>query len=74
MSNNVNAPENLRVKVSKFKSPLSFNEWAKELKVSSQYTEYQPLFQGNPSCGIRPQIEPELTFWQELRNLLLLKF
>lgn len=74
MSKKVNAPENLRVKVSKFKSPLSFNEWAKELRVSSQYTEYQPLFQGNPSCGIRPQIKTQLSFWEEVKNILLLKF
>jgi hypothetical protein len=72
MEKNVNAPENLRVKVSKFKSPLSFNEWAKQYRVSSQYTEYQPLFQGNPSAGINPQISRP-TFWQELRRLLLIR-
>lgn len=73
MSNNVNAPENLRVKVSKFKSPLSFNEWAKQYRVSSQYTEYQPLYQGNPSAGIHPQIDNEPSFWQELKRLLLIR-
>jgi len=72
MSNNVNAPENLRVKVSKFKSPLTFNEWAKQYRVSSQYTEYQPLFQGNPSAGIRPQLERP-TFWQELKRMLIIR-
>jgi hypothetical protein len=73
MEKNVNAPENLKVKVSKFKSDLSFNEWAKELKVSSQYTEYQPLYQGNQSCGIHPQF-PEPTIWDDLKRLLLIRY
>ena len=37
MENNPNAPENLRVKLSKFKSPLTFNEWAKQFKVGYHY-------------------------------------
>lgn len=73
MENKVNAPENLKVKVSKFKSPLTFNEWAEQLRVSSQYTEHKPLFQGNVSAGIKPQFE-EPTFWEDLRNLFLLRF
>jgi hypothetical protein len=47
MSNNVNAPENLRVKVSKFKSDLSYNEWAKQFNVSSGYIQPTPYFSGN---------------------------
>lgn len=74
MTKNPNAPENLLVKVSKFKSPLTFNEWAEQLRVSSQYTEYKPLFDRNPSCGIRPQIKTEVSFWGGLKALLLLKF
>lgn len=59
MTKNPNAPENLRVKVSKFKSPLSYNEWAKEFKVGYHYIEPPKLFQGNPSCGIKPLIDIE---------------
>jgi hypothetical protein len=47
MSNNVNAPENLRVRPSKFKSELSFNEWAEKLNVSSGYIPPTPYFTGN---------------------------
>ena len=47
MSNNVNAPENLRVKVSKFKTDLSFNEWSELLNVSSGYIAPTPYFTGN---------------------------
>ncbi len=72
MSNNVNAPENLRVKVSKFKSPLTFNEWAEEYKVSSQYTEYEPLYQGNKSAGIHP-LNERLSFWEEMKRILLIR-
>jgi hypothetical protein len=72
MEKNVNAPENLRVKVSKFKSPLSFNEWAEQFRVSSQYTEHKPLFQGNPSAGIPSRIERP-SFWEELRRLFIVR-
>ena len=47
MSNNVNAPENLRVKVSTFKTDLTFNEWSELLNVSSGYIEPTPYFTGN---------------------------
>jgi|LakMenEpi03Aug12_release.lakeMendotaPanAssembly.Ray.scaffolds.fasta_scaffold15597_5 hypothetical protein len=47
MSNNVNAPENLRVRPSKFKSELSFNEWAEKLNVSRGYVPPTPYFTGN---------------------------
>jgi hypothetical protein len=47
MSNNVNAPENLKVRPSKFKSELSFNEWAELLNVSRNYVPPTPYFTGN---------------------------
>ena len=47
MSNNVNAPENLRVRTSRFKSELSFNEWAELLNVSRSYIPPTPYFTGN---------------------------
>jgi hypothetical protein len=47
MRKNVNAPENLRVRPSKFKSELSFNEWAEKLNVSRGYVPPTPYFTGN---------------------------
>jgi hypothetical protein len=37
----------LRVKPSKFKSSLTFNEWVEKYKVSSGYIEPTKYFQGN---------------------------
>lgn len=37
----------LRVKPSKFKSTLTFNEWVEKYKVSSGYVEPTKYFQGN---------------------------
>jgi len=59
MTKNPNSPENLRVTLSKFKSPLTFNEWVEKYNVSSQYFETPKLFQGNPSCGIKPLVDLE---------------
>ena len=56
MSNNVNAPENLRVRPSKFKSELSFNEWAEKLNVSSGYIPPTPYFTGNSKIFIEPYV------------------
>ena len=47
MSTNVNAPENLKVRPSRFKSELTFNEWAEMLNVSSHYVPPTPYFTGN---------------------------
>lgn len=38
----------LKVTTSKFKNPLTFNEWVVMYKVSSQYVEPIKYFQGNP--------------------------
>jgi hypothetical protein len=59
MTKNPNAPENLRVTLSKFKSPLTFNEWVEKYNVSSQHFEQPKLFQGNHGCGIKPLIDLE---------------
>lgn len=72
MEKNVNAPENLRVKVSKFKSDLSFNEWAEKYKVGHGYVEPTKYFQGNVGAGIKPAPEP--TFWDELKRLLIIRY
>lgn len=56
---NVNAPQNLKVKVSEFKASMTFNEWSEKFNVSSRYIEPTKYFQGNPSSGIAPK-EPTL--------------
>lgn len=56
---NVNAPQNLKVKVSEFKASMTFNEWSEKFNVSSRYIEPTKYFQGNPSSGIVPK-EPTL--------------
>ncbi len=73
MEKNVNAPENLKVKVSKFKSDLSFNEWAEQYKVGHGYVEPTKYFQGNVGAGIQPQFK-EPTFWDELKRLLIIRY
>lgn len=45
----------LKVIPSKFKTDLSFNEWAKLLKVSSMYEERTPYYTGNLT-----KLEPSL--------------
>ncbi len=73
MEKNVNAPENLRVKVSKFKSDLSFNEWAEKYRVGHGYVEPTKYFQGNVGAGIQPQFK-EPTFWEELKRLFIIRY
>jgi phage host-nuclease inhibitor protein Gam len=46
--------EKLNVRPSKYKHRLTYNEWTKEFRVGSGYVEPSKLYQGNPSCGIRP--------------------
>ena len=49
-----NQENKLRVKLSPFKSDLTFNEWVEKYKVGSGYVEPTKYFQGNPSSGIKP--------------------
>jgi hypothetical protein len=44
----------LNVKTSHHERELTFNEWVEKYKVSSQYQEPTPYFQGNPSSGFVP--------------------
>lgn len=66
----------LKVKPSKFKSPLTFNEWVEKYKVSSGYVEPTKYFQGNAgSPKITMDTRMELRFSgrspdQKKRNLL----
>ncbi len=49
-----NQENKLRVKLSTFKSDLTFNEWVEKYRVGSGYVEPTKYFQGNPSCGVKP--------------------
>lgn len=73
MEKNVNAPENLQVKISKFKSPLTFNEWVAKYNVSGQYVEPTKYFQGNKTAGIRPSM-PEPTLWEVFQETIVSYF
>jgi hypothetical protein len=62
-----NQENKLKCKMSTFKSPLTFNEWASMYNVGSMYKEPTPFFQGN----IKPSEVKEETPFQALINLLL---
>ena len=47
IKNRFKMEKKLKVKLSTFQTPLTFNEWAKEYKVSSMYTETTPYYTGN---------------------------
>ena len=49
-----NQENRLRVKLSTFKSDLSFNEWVEKYNVSRDYVEPTKYFQGNNSSGYKP--------------------
>ena len=49
-----NQENKLKVKLSPFKSDLTFNEWVEKYKVGSGYVEPTKYFQGNPSSGVKP--------------------
>ncbi len=66
--------DNLKVKRSNFKSELTFNEWVEKYRVSSQYVEPTPYYQGNPSCGVKPLnilSEPK-TLWEFVQRMFSL--
>ena len=44
----------LNVKPTKTKHSMSYNEWTRELGVSSAYVERPKFFQGNPSFNVQP--------------------
>ena len=44
----------LKCKPSKFKSELTFNEWAEKYNVGRGYVQPTKYFQGNPTSGIQP--------------------
>jgi hypothetical protein len=74
MTKNVNSPQNLRVQPSKFKSDLTFNEWAQKYNVSRQYVEPSVLYQGNPSAGIRPKFDVTEPSYKKFFRTLFIEF
>ena len=59
----------LKCKPSKFKSELTFNEWAEKYNVGRGYVPPTKYFQGNPSSGYAP-IETESIFGVVVNNLI----
>ena len=59
----------LKCKPSKFKSELTFNEWAEKYNVGRGYVQPTKYFQGNPSSGYAP-IETESIFGVVVNNLI----
>ena len=53
----------LKVKISNFQTPLSFNEWVTKYKVSSQYVEPTKYFTGHLKGTIKTNYDflPEMS-------------
>jgi hypothetical protein len=49
-----NQENKLRVKLSTFKTELTFNEWVEKYNVSRDYIEPTKYYQGNNSSGYKP--------------------
>ena len=58
----------LKVKLSNFQTPLSFNEWVMKYKVSSQYVEPTKFFTGylGGSMNTRYEFLPEAVSYTHL--------
>jgi hypothetical protein len=57
----------LKVKLSNFKTTLTFNEWAKMYRVSSMYEERTPYYTGNLT-ELEPNVKSNL--YQSVDDLL----
>jgi hypothetical protein len=58
----------LKVTTSKFKNPLTFNEWVEMYKVSSAYIEPTKYFQGNagsPRVTMDTKMEFDSSFYRQ---------
>jgi len=58
----------LKVATSKFKNPLTFNEWVEMYKVSSAYIEPTKYFQGNagsPRVTMNTKMEFDSSFYKQ---------
>lgn len=49
----------LKVKLSTFQTPLSFNEWVMKYNVSRDYVEPTPFFKNNPTTGYQLLTDPK---------------
>lgn len=47
----------LKVKLSTFQTPLSFNEWVQKYNVSRDYVQPTPFFKNNPTTGYHSLLE-----------------
>ena len=64
----------LRVKLSTFQTPLSFNDWVNKYNVSRDYVEPTKYYQHNASSGYTQAEEQKPTFVEIVRRNLLLIF
>ena len=64
----------LKVKLSTFQTPLTFNEWVKQYKVSRDYVEPTKYYQGNSNAEYYEAKETKLNGLQIIRRNLLSLF
>ena len=72
----------LKVKLSNFQTTLTFNEWAKQYKVSSMYEEKTPYYTGNltkldanSKSNLYASVEgliPKISIFQKLKTKIQL--
>ena len=59
----------LRVKMSDFKTSLTFNEWTEKYNVGRDYVTPTPYFKGNPTTGYDTLFDQKKTpFLEKIRN------
>jgi len=61
----------LKVKLSTFQTPLTFNEWVKQYNVSRDYTEPTKYYQGNANGGYYEAKETKLSGIEIIRRNLI---
>ena len=61
----------LKVKLSTFQTPLTFNEWVKQYNVSRDYVEPTKYYQGNPNAEYYEAKETKLNAVEIIRRNLL---
>ena len=66
--------EKLKVKLSQFETPLSFNEWVVKYNVSRDYIEPTKYYQGNASSGFEPLDAVKLSGIEVIRRNISLLF
>ena len=66
--------KNLKVKLSDFETPLTFNEWVVKFDVSRDYVEPTKYYQGNANGGYYEAEETKLNRAEIIRRNILLIF